>query len=43
MFDFQLDADDVAKIEAMDTGMSCFFDHHEPVVVENLASLVRNV
>ena len=43
VFDFQLDADDVAKIEAMDTGMSSFFDHHDPAVVENLASLVRNV
>lgn len=43
VFDFQLDAEDVAKIEAMDTGMSCFFDHHDPAVVENLAGLVRNV
>ena len=43
VFDFQLDAEDVAKIEAMDTGMSCFFGHHDPAVVENLAGLVRNV
>lgn len=43
VFDFVLDAEDLAKIGAMDTGMSCFFDHHDPAVVENLAGLVRNV
>lgn len=43
VFDFKLDREDMAKIGAMDTGMSCFFDHRDPVVVENLAGLVRNV
>ena len=28
---------------ALDTGVSAFFNHRDPAVVENLASLVRNV
>lgn len=43
VFDFTLDEDDLAKIAALDTGKSCFFDHRDPAVVENLAGLVRNV
>lgn len=43
VFDFTLDEEDFAKIAALDTGMSCFFDHRDPAVVENLAGLVRNV
>lgn len=43
VFDFTLDGEDLAQIAALDTGMSCFFDHHDPAVVENLAGLVRNV
>ena len=43
VFDFELDSEDLAKIAALDTGMSCFFDHHDPAVVENLAGLVRHV
>lgn len=43
VFDFTLDEEDFAKIAALDTGMSCFFDHRNPAVVENLAGLVRNV
>lgn len=43
VFDFELNGEDLAKIAALDTGMSCFFDHRDPAVVENLAGLVRNV
>lgn len=43
VFDFQLDAEDMAQIAALDTGSSCFFNHRDPAVVENLAGLVRNV
>ena len=43
VFDFQLDAEDMAQIAALDTGASCFFNHRDPAVVENLAGLVRNV
>ena len=43
VFDFTLDEEDFAKIAALDTGMSCFFNHRDPAVVENLAGLVRNV
>ena len=43
VFDFQLDDEDMAQIAALDTGVSCFFNHRDPAVVENLASLVRNV
>ena len=43
VFDFRLDEEDMAQIAALDTGASCFFNHRDPAVVENLASLVRNV
>lgn len=43
VFDFSLDSEDLAQIAALDTGVSCFFDHYDPAVVENLAGLVRNV
>lgn len=43
VFDFALDEEDREKISALDTGASCFFDHRDPAVVENLAGLVRNV
>ena len=43
VFDFKLDEEDMAQIAALDTGASCFFNHRDPAVVENLASLVRNV
>ena len=43
VFDFQLDKSDMEQIAALDTGKSCFFDHRDPAVVENLAGLVRNV
>jgi diketogulonate reductase-like aldo/keto reductase len=34
VFDFELDADDMAKIEALDTGESLFFSHYDPKTVE---------
>lgn len=43
VFDFQLDQEDMEKIAGLDTGASCFFNHRDPAVVENLAGLVRNV
>lgn len=43
VFDFSLNGEDIQKIEALDTGKSCFFDHRDPAVVENLCGLVRNV
>lgn len=43
VFDFNLDEEDMKKIAALDTGNSCFFNHRDPAVVENLASIVRNV
>ena len=43
VFDFKLDEEDMVQIAALDTGASCFFNHRDPAVVENLASLVRNV
>ncbi len=43
VFDFSLSEEDMAAIAALDTGKSCFFDHRDPGVVDNLASLVRNV
>ena len=43
VFDFQMDKSDMEQIAALDTGKSCFFDHRDPAVVENLAGLVRNV
>ena len=43
VFDFQLNQEDMEKIAGLDTGTSCFFNHRDPAVVENLAGLVRNV
>ncbi len=43
VFDFSLDADDLARIAGLDTGTSCFFDHRDPAAVERLTNLVRNV
>ena len=43
VFDFSLAEEDMAQIAALDTGVSCFFNHRDPAVVENLAGLVRNV
>ena len=43
VFDFALDASDMAAIAALDTSTSAFFDHRDPAAVERLANLVRNV
>lgn len=34
IFDFELSADDMAAIAALDTGGSLFFDHHDPETVK---------
>ena len=34
IFDFELDADDMAKIAALDTKTSAFFDHRDPKMVK---------
>ncbi|MDE5903630.1 MAG: aldo/keto reductase, partial [Muribaculaceae bacterium] len=34
IFDFELSADDMAAIAALDTATSLFFDHHDPEVVK---------
>ena len=43
VFDFTLREEDMETIAALDTRKSCFFDHRDPAVVENLAGMVRNV
>ena len=43
VFDFTLSEEDMETIAALDTRRSCFFDHRDPAVVENLAGMVRNV
>ena len=43
VFDFTLSQRDMDAIAALDTGVSSFFDHRDPAVVEMLAGLVRNV
>ena len=43
VFDFQLSPEETARIDALDTHASCFFDHRDPAVVESITSLVRNV
>jgi 2,5-diketo-D-gluconate reductase A len=42
IFDFELDADDMAAIATLDTGKSAFFDHRDPAVVKWLGEAVRN-
>ena len=41
VLDFALSQEDMAAIAALDTGVSSFFDHRDPAVVEMLAGLVR--
>ena len=43
VFDFTLSDADMAAIAALDTGVSSFFNHRDPAVVEMLAGLVRKV
>ena len=40
VFDFQLTADEMAQIEALDTGKSLFFSHYDPETVEWFMTLV---
>jgi diketogulonate reductase-like aldo/keto reductase len=40
VFDFELSADDMAKIEALDTGKSLFFSHYDPQTVEWFMTIV---
>ena len=41
VFDFSLDEEDLKAIASLDTGKSCFFNHRDPLVVEQLAGRVR--
>ena len=43
VFGFTLSREDMDAIAALDTGVSSFFDHRDPAVVEMLAGLVRKV
>jgi 2,5-diketo-D-gluconate reductase A len=42
IFDFQLSAEDMEAIAALDTGQSAFFDHRDPEVVRRLGTAKRN-
>lgn len=39
IFDFALDDEDMARIAALDTGKSVFFDHRDPAVVKMLCAI----
>ena len=41
VFDFALDDQDMAAIEALDEGQSLFFSHYDPATVEMITGLVR--
>ena len=41
VFDFTLSPEDMAKIEALDTGESLFFSHQDPATVEWFMSIVE--
>jgi 2,5-diketo-D-gluconate reductase A len=38
VFDFALTADEMARIAAMDTGASLFFDHRDPTMVSMIGT-----
>jgi diketogulonate reductase-like aldo/keto reductase len=40
VFDFELSAEDMEKIEALDTGESLFFSHYDPKTVEWFMTIV---
>jgi diketogulonate reductase-like aldo/keto reductase len=40
VFDFELNADDMAKIEDLDTGESLFFSRYDPKTVEWFMTIV---
>ena len=37
VFDFELTADEMARIATLDTGESLFFDHHDPAIAAQFA------
>lgn len=43
VFDFELTAEEMAAIAALDEGKSTFFSHHDPKTVEMICGLARNV
>ena len=42
IFDFELNADDMAAIATLDTKTSSFFDHRDPMMVKQLSEAKRN-
>ncbi|HYV20437.1 MAG TPA: aldo/keto reductase [Verrucomicrobiae bacterium] len=42
IFDFELSAEDLQAIAALDTGKSAFFDHRDPEMVKRLGTAQRN-
>lgn len=40
IFDFELTEDEMKKLEALDTGESLFFSHHDPKTVEWFMSII---
>lgn len=42
VFDFELSADDMDEISALDRGVSSFFDHRDPETVKRLSNLGRD-
>ena len=43
IFDFELDADDIAKISKLDTGTSSFFSHRDPAIVKWMSERKLNI
>lgn len=43
IFDFELDADDMARIAVLDTGASTFFSHRDPAIVKWLSERKLNI
>lgn len=43
VFDFELSAEDMETIRALDENKSSFFDHRDPAAVERIVGLVRTV
>ncbi|MCD8012039.1 MAG: hypothetical protein LUG99_02480 [Lachnospiraceae bacterium] len=41
VFDFELDAEDMEKLEALDTAQSLFFSHYDSQTVEWFMSVVK--
>jgi diketogulonate reductase-like aldo/keto reductase len=43
IFDFELSAEDMDTIKALDTKVSSFFDHRDPAMVKRLGSVKLNI